>query len=81
MKLQTDKGGIELPEKPAPAQLRSIVLALIRSEFEDDASGMGELEAIPPDGWKTTYVANGQRFAIEYTPQDGYAKKPIGAAN
>ena len=78
MKLKTRQGEITLPEKPTPEQLKRIVLAIIRTTFEDDADNVGEIEGIE-DGWKTTYEANGTRFAIEYTKQDGFEKQPIGA--
>lgn len=80
MKLKTSKGEITLPDNPTPQQQKAIALALIRNTFEDDASDIGEIEPLPPDGWKTTYQANGTKFKIEYTPKDGFEKMPIGPA-
>lgn len=79
MKLKTSRGEITLPDNPTPQQQKAIVLALIRNTFEDDADNIGEIEALPPDGWKTTYTANGTKFEIEYTPRGGFGKQPIGA--
>jgi hypothetical protein len=80
MKLKTSKGDIELPDNPTPQQQKAIALALIRTTFEDDATNIGEIEPLPPDGWKTTYEANGTQFEIEYTPKGGFGKMPISPA-
>ncbi len=56
----------DLPDNPTPEQLKEIVLNVIRTTFEDDAENVGDIESIP-QGWKTTYEANGWIFSIQYT--------------